>query len=130
MVVDPYTREAPFVVDGLLHNEVIKSTIHTTDTHGHTEAVFGLLDLLGFGFSPNIAKMLRQHIYTFKGNPIPTAKCTISCLVPFWVKLISTFSFVRMTIFKWNFICIYLIIFSRLPQQWYFATWLLSHEFT
>jgi len=74
MVVDPYTREAPFVVDGLLHNEVIKSTIHTTDTHGYTEAVFGLLDLLGFGFSPNIAKMLRQHIYTFKDHSIPAYK--------------------------------------------------------
>jgi len=74
MVIDPYTREAPFVVDGLLHNEVIKSTIHTTDTHGYTEAVFGLLDLLGFGFSPNIAKMLRQHIYTFKEHPITDYK--------------------------------------------------------
>jgi len=55
-----------------LHNEVIKSTFHTTDTHGYTEAVFGLLDLLGFGFSPNIAKMLKQHIYTFKQHPITT----------------------------------------------------------
>lgn len=66
VIIDPFLREAPFVLDGLLHNDVIKSNIHVTDTHGYTEAVFGLMDLLGFGFSPNIAKMLDQHIYTFK----------------------------------------------------------------
>ena len=62
------------MIDGLLHNEVIKSTIHVTDTHGYTEAVFGLLDLLGFGFSPNIAKMLNQHIYSFKDKTIAEYK--------------------------------------------------------
>lgn len=70
LIIDPYLREAPFVIDGLLHNDVIKSTIHVTDTHGYMEAVFGLMDLLGFGFSPNIAKMLDQQIYTFKEHPI------------------------------------------------------------
>ena len=69
-IIDPYLREAPFVIDGLLHNDVIKSTIHVTDTHGYMEALFGLMDLLGFGFSPNIAKMLDQQIYTFKEHPI------------------------------------------------------------
>lgn len=73
-IIDPFVREAPFVIDGLLHNEVIKSTIHVTDTHGYTEAVFGLLDLLGFGFRPNIAKMLDQHIYTFKDASIAQYK--------------------------------------------------------
>ena len=70
MIIDAPVREATFVVDGLLHNEVIKSTIHTTDTHGYTEAMFGITDLLGFGFCPNIAKFLRQNIYSFKEHPI------------------------------------------------------------
>ncbi|BDS15680.1 Tn3 family transposase [Aureispira anguillae] len=70
VIIDAPVREATFVLDGLLHNDVIKSTIHTTDTHGYTEAIFGLTDLLGFGFCPNIAKMLRQTIYTFKENTI------------------------------------------------------------
>lgn len=74
VIIDAAVREAAFVVDGLLHNDTIKSTIHTTDTHGYTEAVFGLTDLLGFGFCPNIAKMLRQKIYTFKENPIASYK--------------------------------------------------------
>ncbi|MFT6810280.1 MAG: TnpA family transposase [Saprospiraceae bacterium] len=71
VVIDASIREATYVVDRLLHNNAIKSTIHTTDTHGYTEALFGLTDLLGFGFCPNIAKMLRQHIYTFKEHSIP-----------------------------------------------------------
>ena len=74
VIIDAAVREATFVLDGLLHNDAIKSTIHTTDTHGCTEAVFGLTDLLGFGFCPNIAKMLRQNIYTFKENPIADYK--------------------------------------------------------
>jgi TnpA family transposase len=74
LIIDASVREATFVLDGLLHNDAIKSTIHTTDTHGYTEALFGLMDLLGFGFSPNIAKMLRQKIYTFKEHTIPFYK--------------------------------------------------------
>ena len=70
VIIDASVREAIYVLDGLLHNNTIKSTIHTTDTHGYTEALFGLTDLLNFGFCPNIAKMLRQHIYTFKERPI------------------------------------------------------------
>lgn len=81
-IIDPFLREAPFVIDGLLHNEVIKSTIHVTDTHGYTEAVFGLLDLLGFGFRPNIAKMLDQHLYTFKDYPIAEYKQKGYLVVP------------------------------------------------
>jgi TnpA family transposase len=70
VIIDASLREAIYVLDGLLHNDMIKSTMHTTDTHGYTEAVFGLTDLLNFGFCPNIAKILRQHIYTFKENTI------------------------------------------------------------
>jgi hypothetical protein len=51
-VINTTEREAIYVVDGLLHNETIRSTTHSTDTHGYTEAVFGLMDILGFGFAP------------------------------------------------------------------------------
>lgn len=69
-IIDSSIREATFVLDGLLHNEAIKSDFHTTDTHGYTEVLFGLMDLLGFGFNPNIAKMLGETIYTTKDNKI------------------------------------------------------------
>ena len=35
-------RESAYVIDGLMQNEVVKSDIHSTDTHGYTEAIFGL----------------------------------------------------------------------------------------
>jgi TnpA family transposase len=65
-VINTTEREAIYVVDGLLHNETIRSTTHSTDTHGYTEAVFGLMDILGFGFAPRIAKLHRQQLYSFE----------------------------------------------------------------
>lgn len=67
-VIDSFEREATYVVDGLLHNDTVKSTIHSTDTHGFTEAVFALMNLLGFEFAPNIAKVYKQQLYAFAKN--------------------------------------------------------------
>lgn len=67
-VFSPTEREATYVVDGLIHNEVIKSTIHSTDTHGYTQAVFALTDLLGFEFAPRIARLYKQKLYAFAKN--------------------------------------------------------------
>lgn len=62
-VFSPSEREATYVIDGLMHNEVVRSTIHSTDTHGYTHAVFALMNLLGFEFAPRIAKLYKQRIY-------------------------------------------------------------------
>lgn len=67
-VIDSFEREAAYVVDGLLHNDTVESTIHSTDTHGFTEAVFALMNLLGFEFAPNIAKVYKQRLYAFAKN--------------------------------------------------------------
>jgi len=64
-IINTSDREAIYVVDGLMHNEVFHSTRHSTDSHGQTEAVFGLTHLLGFGFAPRIAKLYKQQIYSF-----------------------------------------------------------------
>ncbi|MEM7373829.1 MAG: Tn3 family transposase [Bacteroidota bacterium] len=64
-VIDPADREAIYVIDGLLHNEIFRSSSHATDTHGQTEAVFGLMDLLGFDLTPRIAKLYKQTFYSF-----------------------------------------------------------------
>ena len=37
-----------------MHNDVVKSDIHSTDTHGYTEAIFGAMHLLGFSYAPRI----------------------------------------------------------------------------
>lgn len=65
-IINTTEREAIYVVDGLLHNERIRSTMHSTDTHGYSEAVFGLMDLLDFGFAPRIAKLHKQQLYSFE----------------------------------------------------------------
>jgi TnpA family transposase len=47
-VINVNERESGYVIDGLMHNDVVKSTIHSTDTHGFSEVIFGLTHLLGF----------------------------------------------------------------------------------
>ena len=53
-VINVNERESGYVIDGLMHNDVVKSTIHSTDTHGFSEVIFGLTHLLGFSFAPRI----------------------------------------------------------------------------
>jgi len=59
-------RESAYVIDGLMHNDVVKSDIHSTDTHGYTEAVFGLTHLLGFSFAPRIKGIGKQTLHILK----------------------------------------------------------------
>ena len=61
-------RESAYVLDGLLHNDVVKSDIHSTDTHGYTEAIFGATHLLGFSYAPRIKNLKRQQLYLFKSR--------------------------------------------------------------
>ncbi len=67
-VISSAEREAAYVIDGLMHNDVVQSDIHSTDTHGYTEVIFGATHLLGFMFAPRIKSLGRQHLYTFPGN--------------------------------------------------------------
>jgi TnpA family transposase len=48
-----------------MHNDVIKSDIHSTDTHGYSEVIFGLTHLLGFSFAPRIKNFKEQQLYSF-----------------------------------------------------------------
>nr|WP_158618911.1 Tn3 family transposase [Legionella qingyii] len=56
-------READYVADGLLHNLSIKSTIHSTDTHGYSEAIFGILNMLGIYFAPRIKGLKKSTLF-------------------------------------------------------------------
>ena len=51
-----------------MHNDVIKSDIHSTDTHGYTEAIFGVMHLLGFSYAPRIKNFKRQKLYLFNSH--------------------------------------------------------------
>ncbi|MBU2838311.1 transposase [Acidithiobacillus thiooxidans] len=65
-VISSSEREAAYVIDGLMHNDVVKSDIHSTDTHGYSEIIFAATHLLHFGFAPRIKGVGRQHLYAFK----------------------------------------------------------------
>jgi TnpA family transposase len=64
-VINVNERESGYVIDGLLHNDTVKSDIHSTDTHGFSEVIFGLTNLLGFSFAPRIKNFKDQQLYSF-----------------------------------------------------------------
>jgi len=68
LMISAADRESAYVIDGLMHNDVVKSDIHSTDTHGYTEAVFGLTHLLGFSFAPRIKGVGKQRLYLFRDH--------------------------------------------------------------
>lgn len=65
-VISASEREAAYVIDGLMHNDVVKSDIHSTDTHGYSEIIFGVTHLLGFSFAPRIKTFSKQRLYAFE----------------------------------------------------------------
>lgn len=66
VVMSPADRESAYVIDALLHNNVVKSDIHSTDTHGYNEIVFGVTHMLGISFAPRIKNFRNQHLYSFE----------------------------------------------------------------
>ena len=66
LMISASDRESAYVIDGLMHNDVVKSDIHSTDTHGYTEVIFGLTHLLGFSFAPRIKGLGKQTLYIFR----------------------------------------------------------------
>ena len=67
-VISYSEREAAYVIDGITHNDVIKSDIHSTDSHGYTETIFGAAHFMGTSFAPRIKGLGSQTIYDFDGK--------------------------------------------------------------
>lgn len=65
-VVSAAEREAPYMIDIHLNNPVVKSTIHSTDTHGFSEAVFGIMHLLDIFFAPRLKGIGKLQLYDFR----------------------------------------------------------------
>lgn len=65
-IINANEREAAYVIDGLMHQEVIQSDIHSTDTFGYSEVIFALTHLLGFMFAPRIKNFKDQQLYAFE----------------------------------------------------------------
>jgi TnpA family transposase len=62
-VVNCTMREATYVLDGLLYQDVPEIKEHYTDTHGYTDLIFGLFTLLGFRFAPRFRDLPDQTLY-------------------------------------------------------------------
>ena len=71
LMISAADRESAFVIDGLMCNDVVKSDIHSTDSHGYTEAIFGMTHLLGFSFAPRIKGIGKQTLYIFRPKDRP-----------------------------------------------------------
>jgi TnpA family transposase len=64
-VVSSAAREAAHTIDGIMRNDVIKSDVHSTDTHGYSEVIFGAT----FGlveYAPRIKGVGHQQLYAFQ----------------------------------------------------------------
>lgn len=66
MVFSAAERESAYVIDGLMRNDVVKSDIHSTDTHGYSEAIFAATHLLGVSYAPRIKGLSHQTLYGFR----------------------------------------------------------------
>ena len=56
-------REASYVLDGLVGNIGDLKRVHSTDSHGYTDAVFGSSFLMGIEFAPRIKNIEKLGLY-------------------------------------------------------------------
>ncbi|MEZ5834886.1 MAG: Tn3 family transposase [Geminicoccaceae bacterium] len=68
LVFSASERESAYVIDGLMHNDVVDSDVHSADSHGYTEAIFGITHLLGVSYAPRIADLIKQQLYQFRSR--------------------------------------------------------------
>jgi len=73
-ILSPGEREAAFVIDGLMANNVVNSHIHSTDTHGYSEVIFAVMHFLGVSFAPRIKKVGVQRLYCIDSKRVYTKK--------------------------------------------------------
>jgi Tn3 transposase DDE domain/Domain of unknown function (DUF4158) len=66
LVFSSAERESAYVIDGLMRNDVVKSDIHSTDTHGYSEAIFAVTHLMGISYAPRIKGISKQNLYAFR----------------------------------------------------------------
>ena len=68
LVMSAAERESAYVVDGLMRNDVVRSDIHSTDSHGYAEAIFAVTHLLGISYAPRIKNIGDQRLYGFRSR--------------------------------------------------------------
>lgn len=64
LVFSAAERESAYVIDGLMHNDVVKSDIHSTDTHGYSEVIFAVTHPLGFSYA-HVSRTIKNKASLF-----------------------------------------------------------------
>lgn len=59
-------RESAYVLDGLMHNEIISPDAHSTDSQGFSEVVAAVSGLAGIDFRPRLASIHKRQLYSLK----------------------------------------------------------------
>ena len=73
-VISCAPREATYVLTGILNNDTsIDPQMHTTDTHGFTETLWGLCHLLGIDFMPRLKDLADQRLWRTHNSLVPDA---------------------------------------------------------
>ena len=75
VTISAFEREAAYLVDGLSHNDVVESTVPSTDTHGFIEVNFAVTYLIQVAFAPRIQSFQDQQHYAFAGMDVPDGVC-------------------------------------------------------
>ena len=66
-VIPAAASEAPYVLDGLMHNEAaLQIREHATDTAGAVEGIFALFHLFGYRFAPRIRDLNERRLFTIE----------------------------------------------------------------
>lgn len=65
-IPDGAKKEAHYMLDGVLNNDVVESKMHSTDTHGYTNAVCAIAEIAGVNFAPRIAQFQKSIRIAFK----------------------------------------------------------------
>jgi TnpA family transposase len=93
LVISSSEREAAYVIDGLMHNDVVKSDIHSTDTHGFTETIFAATHFIDTAFAPRFKDIGGQKIYAFSARQtyerrgykiIPSRTINLKLIEKYW----------------------------------------------
>jgi TnpA family transposase len=72
LVISCAPREATYVLTSILDNDTsIDPEVHTTDTHGFTEALWGLCYWLGIDFMPRLKDLADQRLWQVHNCQIP-----------------------------------------------------------
>ena len=66
LIVEGSRKEAHYMLDGVLNNNVVETEMHSTDTHGFTEAVFCLANLTKINFAPRLKNFQKSGLAAFK----------------------------------------------------------------